>query len=218
MKLNMKIFKGGKAIYWIVGGVFLFVIFYMIASKGSSGASSGVTVTSTGPSDAAIAASTQLAMANLSAGAAIQQTQNNNAAQVAIATLAAQTQSNETQAAADVAKYTANLDANTQMQYLNVQKDIAHTNAEYSYDTAVVAKDTALGLQSLTNDALAKQLDANRAMFADQMQTARLATLVSGVNMLWEQDRDNALAIIATGQNHGSITYNDQGVPFTYSS
>lgn len=195
MKLNLKVFKS-RPVLWIVGGIVLFVIFYLMFNKGGSGTSTesgGITTINTGPSDAAIAASTQLQLAQVQAGAAIQQSNAQSAAAIAIATLQAQSDIANTQASADVAKYTAGVDAATQGQYLNVQKEIAQTNAEYSYDTAKVASETALGIQESQQQMFEAQLGSNVQML--QIQSSNLITqsLIAQIPSLKSKDRDNAL-------------------------
>lgn len=195
--MNFKVFKS-KPVLWIVGGIFLFIIFYMLMNRGGSEASSGgITTVNTGPSDAAIAASTQLQMAQIQTGAAVQQSQQESAAAIAIATLQAQGQIADIQAGADTAKYLASQEANTQMRYLDIQKDIAQTNAEYSYDTAVVASETALGLQHSQQEMFSKQLDTNLAMLDVQSQNLIQQSLISQIPSLKKKNRDDVLIALA---------------------
>ena len=181
MKLNFKIFKKGKPIYWVIGGVVLFVIFYMIASKGAGGSASsgGVTTISPGPSDAQVAAGVALQTATINANAqmaqinaAAQVQMNQNQTDYEIAKLAAANQSAETQAAADVAKYTSTLDAQTQSQYLTTQQNLMEIQGEYSVSTAKVASQTQLGLAEMQAAMFNKQLETNAQMFSDQLKAS----------------------------------------------
>lgn len=207
MKLNFKIFKKGKPVYWIVGGIVLFVIFYMITSKGASSSSGGITTINSGPSDTAIAANAQMAMAQLQYGSAVTAQANQANADVAIATLAANTQMAQIAASADAAKYVANLDANTQAQYLTTQRDIASTNAEYSLETARIAADTTLGTYQIQADMFGHQLDTNTEMLQIQSQNLIAQSLIAQIPSLKKGDRDAALISLALGvpSSHGSV-------------
>ena len=198
MAVTFSVFKK-KPLLWGGGAIFLFIIFYLMFNKSaSSGASGGsVTTVNTGPSDAAIAASTQLQLAQVQAGAAIQQSQAESAAAIAIATLSAQVALAENSAGADVAKYLAQSEANTTGQYLNIQKEIAAINAEYSYDTAKVASETALGLQESQQEMFEKQLNSNVQMLDIQSKNLISQSLIAQIPSLKKKNRDEALISLA---------------------
>lgn len=181
MKMNMSVFKKGKPVYWVVGGVVIFVVFYLMFNKGASG-SSGVTVQNTGPSDAAVAASTSLAAMQTQASAG-----------VAIATLQANSQTSQTQAAADVAKYQASLDATTAAQYYQTQKEITAINGEYTFDTAKVAAETVQFQYATNANVLTHQMDTNAAMFVEATKASVAQTALSQVSGLDYRTRSQAL-------------------------
>jgi len=178
MKLNFSVFKKGKPIFWIVGAVVLFVIFYLITSRGASSSSGGgITTITPGPSDTAIAANAQMNIAQLQYGSQLQAQVNQNATDIALATIAANSKSAQDAAAADAAKYVAALDANTQATYITAQKEIAQTNAEYSLETARVASETSISQWNTNADILKSQMATN----ADMFKTATNAQLYSSL-------------------------------------
>jgi len=199
MKLNFAIFKKGKTLYWVLGGIVIFVLFYLMFNKGAP-ASGGITSVSTGPSDAAVAASTSLAMA---------QTQAN--AGVAVATLQYNGTIAQTQAAADVAKYTATLDAQTQTAAFNTQKQIAAINAEYSYDTAKVAAETNIAQWTINAGVLTNQLAAQRDMFLAATKATTIGVLASQVGQVKANDRDNVLTALIASSSGQSLNFYDPG-------
>ena len=203
--MNFAIFKKGKPIYWIIGGVVVFGLFYLAFNKGGSSSGGGITSVNTGPSDAAVAASTQLALA---------QTQAN--AGVAVATLQYNGTIAQTQAAADVAKYTAALDAQTSAATLDTQKAIAAINAEYSLDTARVAAESNLAQWNINANVLTTQMTTQAQMFSDQLRASTTQAIIAQTPNIMLQDRDNILALAAAANSGVSLTYNDRGaVPFT---
>lgn len=219
MKLNLKVFKKGKPIYWLIGAVVIFVIFYLIASKGAGSSSGGVAVVGgTAQTDNSVA----LANAQASANA------NNNAAAVAIAQLEYQGKLAETQAGADVAKYVANLDANTTMLGFTTQMEAIKVQAEYGLESSRVAAETNLAGQALNAQVLIRQLDTNAAMFNNSLaanveqsritsQTYIATSALGQVSTLKKKDRDETLQIIA-GQAMGAPQqfYNPSGSAVIY--
>lgn len=211
MKLNFAIFKKGKPLYWIIGGIVVFVFFYLIFNKGSSSAGSsgggGITTINSGPSDAQIAAATQIGVAQIAAN-----TQNAQiAGAVAIATLQQQGQLQQTYAAADLAKFTAGLDAATASKTLDTQLEIAGLNAEYNFSTAKLAADVTRD-QFLSNERIVKgQLETNAAMFKDQVDALKFQSMVGAIQFAPEVDRDNMLALLAATSSGTSLSYYDAG-------
>lgn len=204
MKMNFAVFKKGKPIYWVIGGIVVFALFYLMFNKGA-GSSSGITTVNAGPSDAAVAASTQLALAQTNANAG-----------VAVATLQYNGQLAQTQAAADVAKYTANLDAATSAATLDTQKAIAAINAEYSLDTAKVAAETNIAQWTLNANVLTTQLQTNAQMFSDSMKASVVNNLVAAAAQ--SPHSDIALATIGgelTGSGFSTPTLGGRYVPAT---
>jgi tellurite resistance protein len=228
MKLNFKVFKKGKAIYWIIGAVVLFVLFYYIANRGSSSAGS-TTVTNSGPSDAAIASGNQLAMAQVAAGAQTNQVNAQVAAAEYIAGIQGQTQMAQLAAGADVAKFTAGLDAQTNAYALQTQQAIAAIGMQTQVDTAQIASNTILGqagyqrdiafagfqtqqniAQMQTGVSLA-QIQANQNMYASYIDAAKLTTLAGVAANVVPVDRDNAFALLAATAYHVPLSYSDAG-------
>lgn len=176
MKLNFSFLKKAKPIYWVVGAVAIFVLFYVIMNRGGKASNSGggITTIVSGPTEAQTMASANLAMAQIEANAATQNMQlqlaaikEQGAVDVAIANLGAQYSMAETQAQADVAKYLAQTEGTIQLAGLDAQKEIAQMNAQYSYDTARLASEVAISSREIDAAILNNQLTANVAMFRE---------------------------------------------------
>jgi len=188
MKFNMKVFNKGKPIYWIIGGIFIFVVFYYFISKGSAAPSnssgSGITTINAGPSDTAIAAQAGVAMAQIQANAQVDQSnaaliaaKDANAASVAITAYQFQGDLAATQAGADVAKYLGALDAQVQVAGLTAQTAWINTQSEYSFATAKVAAETDYAKAKLTADSNLAQWALNADVLKTQLNTqAEIAT------------------------------------------
>lgn len=111
MKINWAIVKKPSVLIGIV--VLFFVLLFMLNRGGSASAAGSSTVTNTGPTDAQVAAQTQLALAQINAGlsnAAIQEhyaeTQDNNRTGLAVAQIQAVLAQSQTQAQRDIANET----------------------------------------------------------------------------------------------------------------
>lgn len=194
MKLNFSFLKKGKTIYWIVGAVVLFVVFYLIASRGSSSENvGGITTITAGPSDAQVAAATQLAMANIQASIASNQT---------AAELAALKEQSARDVALGALQQTIDL-ANTEagktvaLANFNAQKEIAALQGEYDVATARVASETEIKSNQIQADMFASQLEANRQMFADQVSALNTQALIGQIGNLKKKNRDEALKYLS---------------------
>ena len=200
MKLNFKVFKKGKAIYWIVAALVLFGFFYWFANRGSNGSSGGgTTYVNSGPSDASVAASTALAAR-----------QGDNSAQVAIATLQYQGGLAQIQAQADVAKYVKSLDSATQSKYLDTQLGLAALDGEYNIATARIAAQSQYDTIAFQTAQFHDQLTTNQAMFHDQMVASTYAVLASQISNVKPNDRDNAFALLTGAVTGAPVSYRDK--------
>lgn len=234
MKFNMEVFKKGKPIYWIIGAIVIFVIFYKIASGPSASSkaastSGGVTTINTGPSDAQIAAAAGISAAQIQANAQVAGAQlafaaqkDANAAGVAVSQLEAQAHMYDTAMSADTAKFLAAQEGQIAMAGITAQQNIAFSNNEYSFATARVAAETSLAMTKIQADmvnngyatqlAMAKDQNATTIALGEQQRRAyTTAALVSGINSAPAVDRDNMLALIAATSSGQSITYHDSG-------
>lgn len=217
MKLNFKVFKKGKALYWILGGIFLFVLFYWLINRGGSSGSTGITTINAGQSDAQVAAGAQVQLATIAAN-----TQANNAsAQVALAQLSLQGTLAQTAAAADVAKYTAALDAQSQTAYYTAQQNIAALNGQYGLETARVTSETILGQAQIQSDTLTNQMQIQAQMFNQQLaatqqiistqaQASIYNSLINQISNAKPNDRDNLVALISGEFSGAPISYQDR--------
>lgn len=204
-KLSLRVFKKGKPIYWIIGGLVLFVIFYLLFNRGGAASGGGgVNVISTGPSEAmqnaSLQASTAIATAQIGAGieaARIQVSRDtaNLQAQIALAQLG----SGERVAleTLNAERSLAQLDAQTNL-LVNEQ------NINYALETARVASETTLSLRKFETDMFSEQLAANRDMFRIQSENLITQSMIAQVSSLKAKDRDTALAaILATRSGQG---------------
>lgn len=218
-KLNLQVFKKGKPIFWIIGGVVVFVVFYLMFNKGSGGASTGTTtVMQSGPSEAlqaaSLQASTAIQAAQISANVeatkiGAERDANVLAAQVALAQLSSGEHVALEQLEADRAAMELNASTNL---LVNEQ------NLNYGLETARLAANTELGRKQIDANLLTQQLATNAAMFSEQLaanvhmfdtQSDNLIkqSIIGQVGSLKKGDRDNALISIALGapSSHGSV-------------
>jgi len=242
MKFNWAVFKKGKAVYWVIGAIVLFVIFYLLASGGSKSSSSGastnaggVTTINSGPTDAQIAAAASISAAQIQANAQTNQSNADLAAlkeqvagQVAIATLQTQSQLADTAAGSDVAKYLASVQAGAQTFALTEQTRQMALQGEYSLETAKVAAETDLAGQALQAGVLVHQLDTNASMFNAsiaantaalkiQSDNITMQGLISQAGNLKKKDRDEYLEILAGTSLGGGVNYyNGPGAAVIY--
>lgn len=136
MKVNWAYLKKPSV---LIGAVVLFFILLFLLNRSGGSASSGQTVVNQGPSDAQVAAQTQLALATISAGLqgqAIQvdyaKSQNSNETQIALATMAAALQTQDTAAQRDIAAQTVA----AQVHGLDLQYQTALANNNFALDYA----------------------------------------------------------------------------------
>lgn len=199
-KLSLRVFKQGKPIYWIVGGVVVFVVFYMLFNKGGANAGSGNTsYVSSGPSEA-------LQAAQLQTGASIQ------AAQIAANVEAAKTAAGlqEAQMGQEVALAQTDASRVVSLAQLANQSDLASINANtnllineqnlsYAADTAKQASQTQIALKQIDAATVAHQLDTNADMFKIQSQNLLSQSLISQIGNVAEKKRYDALVTVLTG-------------------
>jgi len=214
--ISLKVFKKGKPIYWIIGAVVLFVLFYFMFNRGGGAAtaSGSTNYVTTGPSEA-------VQIASMQAGAAAQA--GNLAASVEMARI-----NSETVAAglgAQIAMAQLASGENVALRQLIAQERLGEINAEtnllineqnlsYSTETARIAADTNIALKNIDAGILTSQLTANRDMFAIQSSNMITQTLISQVGNLKKRDRDDALAgiggyIPVYGGSGGGISGSD---------
>lgn len=208
-KFNLAVFRKGKPIYWIVGAVVLFVLFYFMASKGAPKASSGggTTYVESGPSEAELSA--QVALAGISA-----QT-NSDAARVAGETAIARSQMetqiglaqiNATIAAADIAAnrelsaLALTTDRDNQRAQLEASLDAINLQAQYGTEQARIATQGSI-------QALQIQTQAQQAMYMEQSRALGQQALIAQASTLKKKDRDNFLAGLAGLSNYRGVDY-----------
>lgn len=224
MKFSLAVFRRGKPIYWVIGAVALFVLFYFMVSRQapSAASSGGTTVIQSGPTEAQQAMQIQYSMASMQSNAGIQAAQIGANADIAMATLAAQVQLANTQASADVAKYTAALDAQSQSEYTAAQQTMLATQvagaittsqiqAQYGVETANIAAMSVLDQANVQAAMFSKQLDTNAKMFTAQMASANFQSLAAQVGNVKKNDRDNMLAMLIASNSGQALNFSDPG-------
>lgn len=206
MKLNMGVFKKGK-VWWIVGGVGLFVVLYFMLSRQGSSQSSGTTTTvMTGPDPNQIAAGVQLQTAALGAqvemsktAASLQAIKEQTAAGVAVANIQLQDSLATTAASRDVA-----------LANFSTQENIAALTTGAQTEQTRIATQGAVAMRAIDAAQFGKQLDTNAAMFRDQLasnernyatqaKTLVATSLIAQVAGVEQKNRDQVLVSLATG-------------------
>jgi plastocyanin len=182
MKLNLRVFKQGKPIYWIVGAVFLFIVFYLVLNKKPASDTTGTTsYVSTGPSEALQAQAMQInagiTTAQIGASVQVQQLQEQQSeANYALTAALAQVSAGQTVSLAGIDAQKA---ADAENAAANIQ--INQDNNSYGLETARVASQTQIGLAQISADTVTHQLDTNAAMFAEQSKNLVAQSLIASI-------------------------------------
>lgn len=192
MAINIQMFKK-RPVMWGIIAVIVFVLFYMLFSRGGgSGESEGqVQMVQSGPTDAQLAAQTQLGMAQIAANA----TQQQYAAEVAIANSQIQGEFKLGELA-----YQAGL------AQINADRAMYETQSEYSLATARVAAENNLALAKLDKEVLTTQLTTQSQMFGQQLAANNQMLLIGQISTAKKKDRDNLIAALG-GLNYRGINY-----------
>lgn len=195
-KLSLRVFKQGKPIYWIIGAVFVFVVFYLMFNRGSG--ASGSQVVQTGPSEA-------MQIAALQAGAsqaAVQSAANIEAARIQAsreqAALGAQVALAQLASGEKVALEQLALESG--LGFANIQANILINDANISYalESARIASETQIGLRQIDVDLLNAQLEAQTHMFEVQSQNLLYQSLIGQTGSLKKKNRDEYAAYLAS--------------------
>jgi hypothetical protein len=221
-KISLRVFKKGKPIFWIIGAVLIFVIFYLLFNKGGSAAPAssggGLVVQNSGPSEA-------MQIAAMQAGAQTQALQMQGAVEAARiaatrdqAALAGQVALAQLGSGEKIAL--ATLDADRFAAGLNAQTNllINEQNLSYNLESARVAGETQLNLRALDVGVMTKQMETQAAMFGMQLvanqemykvQSHNLITqaAIGQVSNLKKKNRDEALTAIYSSATGTPNTY-----------
>jgi hypothetical protein len=211
MKINWAYLKKPSV---LIGAVILFfILLFMLNKGGGSGASSGQTVVNSGPTDAQVAAQTQLAMAQIGAGvqsAALQidyaKSQDQNATALAVAQIQGTLQGQSLQVQREIAAQTVA----AQVHGLDLQYQTAVANNSFALDYA--QQQFTYGLTSQAINAGLQQnlatLSANTQlqMSQDQLEAYKFGTLTSAIGNLKKSDQDDTLERIFG--NPAAMQYN----------
>lgn len=206
-KFNLRVFKKGKPIYWIIGAVVVFVAFYMLFNRGGSSASGTTVIQSGGMSEQAQLAAAQIGAANqqaqLAASIELARVQGekdaaNLGAQVALAQLA----SGETVALSSLERESAiaamNVNANLLMNEQNIN---------YATESARIAAETQLGLREIDTNLLREQMRTQSEMFAVQSHNLIAQSVIGQIGNLKKKNRDEALIAISEGALGTTLDY-----------
>lgn len=216
MKMKLAIFKKGKPVYWIVGAVVLFVIFYLITSKGAGQAANsggGVAVINQGPSDAQIQAGAAFSMA---------QVQANTAANIAgLEAAVKRDEFNMNVALANIGANIAGREIDTSatlgLASYDLQRHISELNAEYSLETAKIVSSEAITMRQIDRAAFGDQLAANNDSLRIQSANMTNQALISQVGSLKKKDRDETLQILSGAMLNNPVNYtNPRGPAIIY--
>lgn len=200
--------KGKNRIYYIIGGIALFGLFYFLLNRQgaapSNNAQQSGNIVINGPSDAELALQSQIASASIQAGIA----RNDTNAQVAIAT-----QENQALIALSTIQQSTDLAAldiqnNLGIASLNLERDIFAQQSQNEIINSQLNADIALAQINTNADIVKTQLQTNADIFNTQVKAAQFGQLVNQVGSLKKSDRDNALRHLTTGFNGDSFRFN----------
>lgn len=222
-KLSLRVFQKGKPIFWIIGAVGIFVLFYLMFNRGAGASSGGgTTVVQSGPSEAMQIAGMQMA-------GAIQ------AAQIGanVEALRIQGQRDQGVLAGQVAMAQLASGERVALETLATDRDAARFNAEtnllihertlsYNTESARIAADTAIDLKQIDANVVMYQLGTNAAMFDRQLQTNAAmfetqsrnliaTTALAQVGSLKKKNRDEALTALTASLTGTPNSYVAQG-------
>lgn len=209
MKFSVEYVKKNPVLF---GGILLVfgVLFYLYLNRGAAGSSS-TTVVSSGPTDAQLAAQTQLGIAQIGANA---QTAGYNA-QIG---LAAQQGANDfalAQLARDVDLAQIAADATTSAQSINAQLVALHEQITGQVQMNANNNSFQLDYAKTTYSAAQAQTDANIALqeklSGDQLKAYQTGILFNSIAMAPEVDRDNLIALAAGVTTGSAVNYYQNG-------
>lgn len=169
------------------------LLFWLLLNRGSGGGSAGgVSVVNSGPSDAQVAAGTQLQLAQIGANSQVQMGQLSLAAaaaqiegQTTIAQMELAYKTQELAAQHDLGEQTIQASLGALQLQLNNQLQTTNSNNQFMVDYAKVAADSAT-TQLMIGSALQRDLSAQ------QLEAFKYSTAASIIPTLKKGKRDNA--------------------------
>jgi len=210
MKINWKYLKNPKI---IIGAVILFLVVLWMLNRGAGASPSGSNVvTNSGPTDAQVAAQTQLAMAGIAASVANNQTvaglqaiQEQGDIAIALKTIDANTASQVTAAQ----QYIAAMGIAAQSHAADLSYAMGVSNNELAFNTAKMAYDSA-NYSTAVNAGLTAQLSH------DQLVAYQTGTLANLASTLKPGQKDQAFAELTYSITGSGGTYNTGGANPVY--
>lgn len=178
-KISLRVFKRGKPIYWIVGGIFVFVAFYLLFNKRSAAATGTTSYVATGPSEALQSQMAQINAgvqgASIAAGVELAKVQESqNEAGYALSAVLAQNAAQQT-----VALATLDTQRDIAEQGIAANVSMTASNNAYGLETARTAAQTQIGLAEISANTLTHQMDTQSAMFAEQSKNLVTQSLIA---------------------------------------
>lgn len=215
MKFNAKILKS-KWVFYALGAIILFAVFYRLASGSGSSASTTAT-TSTGVSDAQYAAQLQAQLQGASINASLSAANMQAQRDIAVATLQANSADNTTQAYADTQKYLAATQAGTDAATIAANLAATRVQSEYGLADAEVASQTQLGLKQIdanqfiaqvqsNNDITKTQLATNAYMFGASLD-AQTTQFTAQLQAASDQQKYSAISSILSNAGEHELPY-----------
>lgn len=206
-KFSVAYVKQHPVMFGTIIVVFGLLFWFMFRGSGGGASSGGVSVVNAGPSDAQVAAGTQLQLAQIGANTQLQM------GQLSLAAAAAQTESQERLATMELAYKTQELASQhdlgdktiaASLEALSLQLNNAlqttNSNNQFMVDYAKVAADSAT-TQLAINAALQRDLSK------DQLEGFKYSSALAVIPTLKKGDRDAALISLTLGKpsSHGAV-------------
>jgi hypothetical protein len=192
MKFSFAYVKANPIMFGAIVIVFG-LLFWVLINRGS-GAGQTIVTGSAGPSDASIAAATQVQLASIAAGSQGQM------AQLAAAAQADVNQSQFAIAGMELQYQLAQLGADREMSHESIQASLLALNAQLDNSLQVTNSNNAFALDYARTaaDSATTQLMIGAALQRDlgaqQMEAFKFSSEIGALSSLKKKDRDNALA------------------------
>lgn len=207
-KFSVAYVKQHPAMFGVIFLVFGLGLWMLLNRNGSAPAQGGTTVVTPGPSDAQVAAGTQVQLAQLDANTQVTLAQiaagahnQDNDAQLNLGAMALQAQMAQIQSDHDIAN--SQIEASLAALTAQLGNNLAITNSNNSF-----MLDYAKNAQDAATSQLLIGANLQATLGAQQLDAFKFSSAVSAIPSLNKNDRDNALQalIISSSGNGGSYT------------
>lgn len=187
--------------------VFGVLFWFMISGRGGSGGSGAVTVTNSGPSDAQVAAGTQLQMAQLGAQTQIAM------GQMALGAKAAEMEATKELAGMELAYRVQELGVTAALNSKTIEASLAalslnlSTQSSINHDNNQFMLDYASNAQDAATTQLLIGANLQRDLGAQQLDAFKTSSMLSIIPTLKKKDRDESLQIISGNITGNPVSY-----------